>query len=187
MKLLKKLKLLKFKKVKYLITHKSAWWSIRNFIYTRESGSIRLILDSKWKGLETQTIRNRTFSLTALLGFNKLIGYRDLPKDFKLNPFKILRYQAKFYGYAHQANRIPYNLWLTLGLKKNIAVPFGLYFQIKRYKRGYLNSINRNSWERYAYLIKSSLNNVLKNNIIIGMNLYIQSQFFLLSDFAILI
>jgi len=98
-----------------------------------------------------------------------------------------LRYQAKLYGYSTQASRIPYNLWLTLGLKKNIAVPFGLHFQTKRYKRGYKNSLNRVSWEYYAYLVKNSLTTVRRNLIPILTNLYIQSKFFLLSDFALII
>jgi len=47
-----------------------------------------------------------------------------------------------------------------------------------------MNSINRHSWYRYAYLVKSSLMTAASCNFLGLTDLYIQSSFFLLSDIS---
>lgn len=139
-----------------------------------------------------QTIRNSYFNLKMISTFKKLVPYIDLPINFNLEPFKVLRYSARFYGYNYQPNFFNYNLWLTMGLKRNISLSFSLFFNTPTPRKNYLASFNKFSWKFYAYLLKNSLKPPLKfqlNNQLIAnstTNFYFNSNFSLhLSDICL--
>jgi hypothetical protein len=61
---------------------------------------------------------NEKFTLRSLRGFNPMIAckfsnilyYSDLPYNFNLNVFELLRYKASFFGYNYNKNSYSYNL-----------------------------------------------------------------------------
>lgn len=54
---------------------------------------------------------------------------------------------------------------MTLGLKRNIAIPFGYFYIANKLRSDIFKNINLKSWFNYGFLIKSSLfsNNIQKN------------------------
>lgn len=132
-----------------------------------------------------QTIRNSYFNLNMISTFKKLVAYIDLPIDFKLEPFKLLRYSAHFYGYNYQANFFNYNLWLTMGLKRNISMSFSLFFNTPTPRKNYLASFNKFSWKFYAYLLKNSFNTHLKWKINKQLISSCNSNFYFSSHFSL--
>jgi len=103
-----------------------------------------------------KTIRQIIFSFSLFWNFHKLLKFIDLPIHFGLGDYELLRYSAQISGYNYNSNLFSYNLWLTMGLKKNIAIPFGFYFQTRILRSNYFASINRKSWQYYSFMIKNS-------------------------------
>lgn len=135
-----------------------------------------------------QTIRNSFLKLPIISTFKKLVSYADLPLNFQLKPFKVLRYRALFYGYNYQTNFFNYNLWLTMGLKRNISMSFSLFYNSPRPRKIHLASFNRYSWKYYAYLLKNSLQkNIISNDFLTEhKSFYFSSNlFYNLSDVCI--
>lgn len=43
-----------------------------------------------------------------------------------------------------------------MGLKKNLSVPFGFFYNTNNPRWDFMASVNTDSWRRYVYLIKDS-------------------------------
>lgn len=79
----------------------------------------------------------------SLLPFKSIIRHTDLPFDYSMFGFnKWLRYPATIYGYVYDKDNSNYNLWLTLGLKRNIAIPFGYFYIANKFKSNVSKNIN---------------------------------------------
>jgi len=116
------------------------------------------------KRVQSYNNYNRSLALLKFFRFRFLVKTCSLPLRLTStkapNKFiKFLRYEACIYGFSYQSNWFMYNLWLTLNLKKNIAVPLGLYFQTTQLRKQYSSYFNRKSWRYYVYLIKDSFLN----------------------------
>lgn len=136
-----------------------------------------------------KTVRNHTFQLSTKLNFSNLVKWYDLPIHFNLRKRQVLRYNAQFYGVEYNINKFSYNLWLTMGLKKNIGVPWGLYFYTPWVRKDYLAYIYKTSWNNYAFAVKNSFCKETMDIVSLQNNkftFYLKSQFIMhLSDCCI--
>jgi hypothetical protein len=68
-----------------------------------------------------------------------------------------------------------------MGLKKNIAVPWGLYFYTPWIRKNYLAYIYKTSWGAYAFAVRNSFRLFSKRQFI---NNNYELTFYLRSDFT---
>lgn len=127
------------------------------------------------------TIGRSSFDLVTTHQFNKLISFSDLPVHFNLKKRRFLRFRAALYGVQHN-DLCGYNLWFTMGFKKNISVPWGLYFHTPWVRKQYLAKINKVSWASYAFALRNSFRAVEQRNNFPKSDSLI---FYLQSDFSI--
>lgn len=69
-----------------------------------------------------------------------------------------------------------------MGFKKNISVPWGLYFHTPWARKQYLAKINKVSWASYAFALRNSFRAVEQRNNFPKSDSLI---FYLQSDFSI--
>lgn len=139
------------------------------------------------QNFELSTIRNSSLHFPIMNEFAKIIFFADLPFFFDKGLYNIVRYAASFYGISPNDNSENIGLWLTMGLKRNIAVPFGLFFKTNKPRRNYLLKINKKSWHKYIYLVKNSFIKGYSLSISLCENFYISERdqyFFLYTDFC---
>jgi hypothetical protein len=91
--------------------------------------------------------------------FINIISYKDTPRLFNLINPELLRFNAFFYGFYYDIKDANYNLWLTVGLKKNINVLFPLFYFILNSAKLF-NKIQFKNWILLNYLIKDSFINI---------------------------
>lgn len=84
--------------------------------------------------------------------FANIMPYCRLPYTFE--PGELIRRSAYLYGYTYNQTHRTYNLWLSMGLKKNINILFPLFFNILDLKRS--SRIYKTNWKDQRYSLYNS-------------------------------